>query len=572
MKNQAGTFAITSPGAGRPTVWRRRAGWILLCAVALAPASDGMAQEVFPSGATQVFYDDMEAYTNMSQTITWTTAYPYWQLIHGYSGFSDSRFYVEDPAPTRTANGVWGVKHLGNLYGYKADSSLMIIRDSIPPLGPDGAQNTNAVAYDPADWTNIRFEMDVQTQQLMVPGMIWAMTLEDDTAYPPENKGPADGYIFYLESENANGFPNVSGCTNTYPDSEVKWHLARIQGFDRTKSISGQKDWIQLASDYVRTKIPGTDTLATVADGTLDLDDVQCLTTVNVYRFRLDVFCGNVRVQYLMVDGDTGTHPDDTVYRGCNADGNTACTSANIDDCWCEMFQGPFSGFDESPIEGPGMVGFYRGGIWTMGSPYFDVKFDNVKVSSFAGECSQTQVCDPWLENWFHVQTDTVPFKFLYEGALFDYSAGRNITPAFEQGKIDIATEAPATVSSYNHALYDPVYSGPNPYCNGWKLLQGLPEPTVTGGNIGDILTFLEPMHSAVVYDHSRIVVRRQLRRRPGKPRLQPGAHRHRRLDAHQLVVARGLRLVQGTGDHRRLGIRPLRKLPRVVRHPHHRR
>ena len=335
MKYQTRLFAASSPDATRPTSWRRGAGLILLCALALAlvPASDGVAQDAFPSGATQIFYDDMESYTNMSQTITWTSVYPYWQWIHGYSGLSDSRFYVEDPAPSNVVNGVWGVKHLGNLNGMIADSSLMVIRDSIPPSDPvDGAQNTNAVAYNPADWTNIRFEMDVQITQLMVPGMVWAMTAEYDTAYPPENRGPADGYIFYLESTNSNGFTSGYNCRNTvYPGSEVKWHLARIQGFDRSSLISGQKDWVHLASDYVTPWLPGTETVATVEDGTLAEKYLWCLSTngdtnaANAYRFRLEVFCGNIRLKYLIVDGDTGTHPDDTLYKGCNAETAAPC-------------------------------------------------------------------------------------------------------------------------------------------------------------------------------------------------------------------------------------------------------
>jgi hypothetical protein len=219
-----------------------------------------------------------------------------------------------------------------------------------------------------------------------------------------------------------------------------------------------------------------------------------------VYRFRLEVFCGNVRVQYMLPFGGSGTHPADTVYYGCGSDGQPdgICSDANKDDCWCQLFQGPLSGVDPSPTEGAGMVGIYMGGHYRYNSiTSWDNKIDNVRVSRFDGGCGE--VCDPWLEDWTTVRTDTVPFKFLYEGALFDYSAGRNMTPAADRGKIDVATEAPASLSPYNHSLDG------NAYCNGWNLLQDLPPPTATGGNIGDAGLFLEPMHTAVGYDHDPV-------------------------------------------------------------------
>ena len=70
--------------------------------------------------------------------------------------------------------------------------------------------------------------------------------------------------------------------------------------------------------------------------------------------------------------------------------------------------------------------------------------------------------------------------KFLYEGALFDYSAGRNMTPAADRGKIDVATEAPASLSPYNHSLDG------NAYCNGWNLLVDLPAPA-TPSNLDEV-------------------------------------------------------------------------------------
>ena len=274
----------------------------------------------------------------------------------------------------------------------------------------------------------------------------------------------------------------------------------KIQGFDRLHNVSGQTDWVNLADGELVPFEPGTNTPATTGGDTTitGTTSVAKLKSSRIFRFKIDWFCGNLRVQYLHPWGDTGTHPDDTTYYGCAsaAEPTGICTAANIDDCWCEILQVPIAGIDTAPITTPGMVGLYSGSMSSWYTTFQNHRYDNMRVSAFAGGCGV--VCDPWLENWSVAQTDTVPFKFLYEGALFDYSAGRNMTPAPDVGKIDVATEPPATVSSYNHAR------DANPYCNGWNLLNpsSFPGPTVTGGNINDIIAFLEPMHSAVVYDH----------------------------------------------------------------------
>ncbi len=156
-------------------------------------------------------------------------------------------------------------------------------------------------------------------------------------------------------------------------------------------------------------------------------------------------------------------------------------------------FQGPIDGIDPSPITDPGMVGIYRSG---RARPSTTTTFDRATTTSgspaFAGDCGL--VCGPW-SGWQHEATDIIPFKRLYEGALFDFSAGRHVTPAPDLGKIDVKTEAPASVSGYNHS------ADSNPYCNGWNLHQDLPDPTGTS-NIEDIKKFLEPMTSAVKYEN----------------------------------------------------------------------
>jgi Tfp pilus tip-associated adhesin PilY1 len=105
-------------------------------------------------------------------------------------------------------------------------------------------------------------------------------------------------------------------------------------------------------------------------------------------------------------------------------------------------------------------------------------------------------VCGDW-QGWQQVRTDIVPFKFLYEGALLDFSAGREVqSPIREEYQIDVSTTAPAYDATYNHSL------DANPFCNGWNLLEDLPAPAGTT-NLADILAYLEPMHSAVTYESS---------------------------------------------------------------------
>ena len=213
------------------------------------------------------------------------------------------------------------------------------------------------------------------------------------------------------------------------------------------------------------------------------------------YRFKIDYFCGNFRAQYLLVYGASGTHPADTLYYGCKstAEPTGICTESNINDCWCTIVEGPIAGIDPAPLDRPGMVGLYSSGGSTsfcstnMNRPVYD----NFVASAFAGDCGV--VCGPW-SGWTHARTDQVPFKYLYEGGLFDFSAGRNIEPAVNMGMIDVNTEPPAYDGTYNHSL------DATAFCNGWNLLENLPSPTGTT-NLDTIRTFLEPMHSAVKYE-----------------------------------------------------------------------
>ena len=466
---------------------------ILICGVLITVAvTPAAVAQVFPTTATQIFWEDFEAPLSTSQGITWNNTTQWWQWQQWEGGSSwIAKFFVYTIEPTWGDNvpySMWGDQHALALYGSPTNSVLHVIRDSIPPSDPtDGAENANPGNYDPTEWTNIRYEVDVAWDQLGLPGLVWGLSSTVDTNFSPADRKPADGYIFYITPDSSTGFTgSTANCV--LPAYQSTWHLARMKGWDRLGNISGQQDWVELASGAVVPKEPGTSTPATLGTGSL-----QCLRTGRAFRFRLDYFCGNLRVQYLMPWGDTPGV--DTLYYGCAsaAEPTGICTSANIDDCWCEILEGPLDGIDPSPITDPGMVGFYRSQLWTFLSPDWDYKHDNVKISTFPGDCGL--VCGSW-SGWQNERTDVIPFKKLYEGALFDFSAGRHITPSPDLGKIDVKTEAPASVSSYNHS------ADSNPYCNGWNLLEDLPGPTGTT-NVEDIKRFLEPMTSAVKYESS---------------------------------------------------------------------
>ena len=258
----------------------------------------------------------------------------------------------------------------------------------------------------------------------------------------------------------------------------------------------------------------------------------------------------NLRVQYLMSWGDTPGV--DTQYHGCaSAAAPTGiCTEANIDDCWCEILQGPIDAVD------PVTDHHARDGR-VLPQPAVDLHLSrlgppprqrpDLELSARAAVWSAVRG-----RGGSNERTDIIPFKKLYEGALFDFSAGRHVTPAPDLGKIDVKTEAPASVSGYNHS------ADSNPYCNGWNLLEDLPAPTGTT-NIEDIKAFLEPMTTGrqVREQRRHLQLGRRLRQRPGQRRLQPGADGRRRFDPHQQFAPRGLRLVRGPA-HRPVRGRPI--------------
>ena len=367
-----------------PVGWRTiigRIGSLALGALALAALIGAPAVEaqVFPATATEVFFEDFESYST-SQQITWDSTQNWWQWQQWESGSSwKAKFFVYAVKPSWADNDpyfMWGQQHALALYGSPSNSVFHVIRDSIPPSDPnDGAENPYPGNYDPAQWTNIRYEVDIAWHQLGLPGLVWNLSSTVDTNFGPADRKPADGYIFYITPGSSSGFTgSSSNCV--LPAYQSTWHLARVKGWDRLGNISGQQDWVELASGPLVPKMPGTETPATLSTTSL-----QCLRTARAFRFRLDWMYPSFRVQYLMPWGDTPGV--DTLYYGCaSAAAPTGiCTDANIDDCWCEILPGPVDSIDPSPITTPGMVGFYRSQLWTFLSPSWEYKHDNLRIS-----------------------------------------------------------------------------------------------------------------------------------------------------------------------------------------------
>ncbi|HSN57498.1 MAG TPA: hypothetical protein VLT32_22705, partial [Candidatus Sulfomarinibacteraceae bacterium] len=440
-------------------VRRLRGGLAALAGcLVLAAALPGVAG-VFPDQAalTLKFADDFES-GSIAPWTEWenvSTNSMGWQVNTG-------------TALTSLAGGSWGAKYL---YGWGQSRSWWgnLLPDVSLPTDP---------SWNAGEWTNIQMEMDLVLRQTQSPGFIWAAKDEDG------DRSPETGYIFRLRgvtpsTTSYDDIPGGPAQVETFEDC-TGWELRQITA-ENTYQLIARSD---VNSACTRPLLPPTETY-TVADP-IDTATKYLLHTRG-YRMRLSWYCGNLQVQIVRVYNPVGTDPP--VFYGCG-DACTASGSTDVEDCWCTLVQWSPLPLEE-PLD-PGAVGVHESGTWSTsaGSQQY---FDNFKVSYWEPDCGV--VCGPW-QGWQTVRTDIVPFKFLYEGGVFDISAGRRIEPAADRGKIDVATEAPGSVSGYNHSLDS------NPYCNGWNLLEDLPAPAETT-NLDEILAFLEPMHSAVKYEVS---------------------------------------------------------------------
>ncbi len=495
MQHQ-GPIPVSPSSPARPAAAGCPLGAALAAACLLLLAVPAAQAQIFPDNPGLVWSDDFDYTTG--QTACWGSNGRGWEQwvddawydepgdpCSGYSGWDNWLFADDYGFPDNLDNGAWGTGFLTTYVYCQRESSMLVPQKSLPGH-PD---------YDPDDWTNVSLQFDFMPRQFSAVGILWGMTGIDQTLNPEQIREPADGYAFYLdpyEPPPNDGYPGWPASAGD-PNRMVRWRIARIEGKDRLQSdISGVRKWQTLADGVVNPDNAATENAGWMIQGN------------RVYTLRLDWYCGNFRVRYMSKWGPypAEPHPGGTTFYGCSsaadADG-ICCDQAGdvypgcMEDCWCTITEGPMAGIDPNPvIEGPGAVGIYNSGAYTFCSTNtFRQGFDNFEARSFAAECGL--VCGAW-NGWAPARTDVIPFKFLYEGGLLDFSAGRNITPAPDMAKIDIATEAPVFDATYNHSL------DANPYCNGWNLLEDLPAPA-EDTNLDAIMALLEPMHSAIDFE-----------------------------------------------------------------------
>ena len=377
----------------------------LLLAVVVAP---GVWAQTFPSVApTQVMFDDFETTTpprppddplNGSGAIWDEWIYP--------AGTWTDFTYYPSAVPAQVRGGLWGARNIWEGLVSRNWDGYLIVKQSIP--GNPG--------YVPADWTNLRVDVDLTVTRYGKPGIAWGI-------HDPDNDGiPDSGYLLLLME-----FPTLDQAQN---GNRAAWELHRIDG--------------ELSS--------------TVVDqGIIDLPSADNYTKYMVhyraFRMRLEWYCGNLRVRVQRIYNPARTTP---TYYGCGS----GCPSADPEACWCTLAEWSDSGTSLTP----GATGLYHTGR-RNGSGQNVTMWDNFNVSAWDPSCGSD--CDPWSP-WTQTSSEMIPFKLLYESGLVDYSAGRNVAGR----KIDVNSLAPASTSPNNSTTTN--------YCNGWNLLVDLPAPGLT--------------------------------------------------------------------------------------------
>lgn len=402
----------------------------LLCGVLLVMASAPVAWGgVFPAAAPAlVFYDDFETTTSPrppDDPLDGTGAIWDEWLVNG--GSMDFTYRTTLPLiPPEVGGGVWGSRCIEETLVRSGWWGYLIAKQSQP---------TNP-GYVPADWTNIRMELDIGISQGGKPGLVWGM--QD----PDGDNNPDQGYLFGVRN-----FPTAVQAAAGY---RASWVLLRFVA---------EGSWSVLGSGSI--SLPTSDPYT------------QYLIPYHAYRLRLEWYCSNLRVQIQRLQ-----------HQGVNLQFFGCCSSQGGTDperCWCTLMEWTESA---APLT-PGAAGFYQGGRYsTSGAGQNTTLFDNFRVGAWGDTCGL--VCDPWSA-WTEVDSEEIPFKLLYEGGLVDYSAGRQVAGR----KIDVNTSPPAVTSPNNTTTTN--------YCNGWNLLTDLPVPG-DGTDFASIRSFLEPMSSAVDY------------------------------------------------------------------------
>ncbi len=397
----------------------------LLLAVIGAPAAWA---QTFPSVApTQVMFDDFETTTSPrppddpldGSGAIWD------EWVYPAGSWTDFSYYPGAP-PGQVRGGMWGARSIWEGLTSRNWDGYLIAKQSIP--GNPG--------YVPADWTNLRIDVDLTVTTRGMPGIVWGVQ-------DPDNDGiPDSGY--QLEMGN---FPTLNQATRN--GKRAVWEFYRIDSeLSKTLIDSGIVD------------LPSSDNYA------------KYMVHYRAFRMRLDWYCGNLRVRVLRTYNPARTTPR---YYGCGS----SCPSSDPEDCWCTLAEATDPGTSLTP----GAAGLYHTGKQN-GSGNNVTIWDNFNVSAWDPTCGSG--CDPWSA-WTQTSSEMIPFKMLYESGLVDYSAGRNVAGR----KIDVNSLAPGSTSSNNATTTN--------YCNGWNLLVDLPAPGFTT-DTDDIRAFLQPMATAVDY------------------------------------------------------------------------
>ena len=238
MRYQTRLFASSSPDATGPTIWRRRSGGFSCAPFCLRSRRHLSSQRRGPSRRGR----PRSSTTTWSPTPISASPSPGPAPIPIGSGIKyTTRLILQAVSTSKNntlspvANGAWGDSISTS---FIQGTKTMLLSWSSATRSPQPvlrrAEHQRG-GLRPRRLENIRFEMEFHMSQLVVPGIFWAMTSEDDTNFPPENKAPADGYVFYLEPTNPiNGFRNAYSCTTSstpiYPETQVRWNIARTAG------------------------------------------------------------------------------------------------------------------------------------------------------------------------------------------------------------------------------------------------------------------------------------------------------------------------------------------------------
>ncbi len=346
-------------------------------------------------------------------------------IIDDNRGDAPNFEYYPGEVPAQVRYGIWGERCIWEGSTTRQREGYLMAKQSVP--GNPG--------WDPADWTNFRLDVDVTVNRNGIPGIAWGV-------HDPDNDGvPDTGYLFTIE-----GFP-TEGQANR--GNRAFWTLRRIDAELSTTVI-----------DTGTVNLPSSD------------DYTRYMVDYKAFRLRLEWYCSNLRVRVQRAYNPNWSSQE---FYGCGS----ACTNPTNDPdaCWCTLAEWTDTGTNLAP----GVTGLYHS---IQSNNFKDTLWDNFNVSAWSPACGAE--CDPWTD-WAPASTTLIPFKFLYESGILDYSAGRNVVGR----KIDVNTEAPDTTAAINSTTTN--------YCNGWNLLVDLPAPGLSTAS-DDIRAFLQPMATAVDY------------------------------------------------------------------------